>query len=231
MCGWPLRIPWNCPLPPWGRVYERRKSPRPIWWAPVVFSVGCEMDIAKRRGRWMSATLRQYHWRDEHISQHYPRGAFSTRINGRSGGNRTRTAPDAHQRLVAISKCMSGALRRRQLPGMADEGCAYAYPPQSKGIVRPKCNVRRYPRNRQRRGGNLKRRLEMGRDRCSIWRSQFQSVGSGVRPDCLPVASGMNYLAHGASLDASMLITCEGLPRSRRLNIHLYECGRNGDVV
>ena len=42
----------------------------------------------------------------------------------REGGKRAEPSAAAHRRLVDISTCKSGALRRRKLPGVNDEGWA-----------------------------------------------------------------------------------------------------------
>ena len=89
-----------------------------------MFSVGFEMDIIKRWGRWVSATFHQYLWRDEHILSNISRGIL--RDNPKNDGDSCLPPPrmeggkrpnnQDRRRLVLISKAMSGALRRRHLP-------------------------------------------------------------------------------------------------------------------
>ena len=43
-----------------------------------MFAVGFEMYIIKRRGRWVSATCRQYLWRDVHILPNISHGMIDS---------------------------------------------------------------------------------------------------------------------------------------------------------
>ena len=100
----------------------------------LMFAVCFEMEIVKRRGRRVSATFRQYLWRGEYILSNICRGMLRQNKNHgrpepcypppRDGGKRAKMSRSAHRRSVAISKCMSGALRHRKLPGVTDEGWA-----------------------------------------------------------------------------------------------------------
>ena len=79
-------------------------------------------------------------------------------------------------------------------------------------------------------GGNNKKRLELNDGRCMVRRAQGHSVGSGVRPDFLPVAEDLNYITHGTILEAEKIITQSGLSRCQLLHVHFYESDKKGDV-
>ena len=207
-----------------------------------MFAVGFEVDIIKRRGRWVSATSHQYLRRDEHILANISRGMMSRnqnhgRADRRAGGKRKKPSSDSQQRLVAISKCTSGALRHRQPPGLEAEGWASMRTALNlKGMVSLKATFGDVQEIVDGGCGSRRRRFEMGRDRRTIRCARFHSVGSGVRPGCLPSATDLNYMAHGAILEAGKQITREGLSRRRRMRIHFYDCGRKfgalgGNVV
>ena len=92
-----------------------------------MFEVGFELEIAKRRGRWMSATFRQYLRRGEGVMSGIGGGMSSVARNyGRAGGERARCGSVSgrvnYYRPVELSKRMSGAMRRSRLPGMARGG-------------------------------------------------------------------------------------------------------------
>ena len=57
------------------------------------------------------------------------------------------------------------------------------------------------------------------------------ATGSGVRPDCFPVDTNLNYSIHGESWEVAKVAIREGLSMFHRLHIHCYECGRAGDVL
>ena len=80
-------------------------------------------------------------------------------------------------------------------------------------------------------GDNKKFRFELSEDKCTVRCSQGHSVGSGVRPDCLPVEENLEYVSHGGSLEAAKQITQTGLSRCQRLRVHFYERGRKGDAI
>ena len=124
---------------------------------------------------------------------------------------------------------MSGALRHRKLPGMTDEGWARARVLRHlKGMVSLGATFGDIQEINDGGGGARKLRFEIGRDRSTIRFAKGHSVGSGVRPDCLPADLDLRYVAYGASLDAARQIAREGFPRCRRLQIHIYDCNRNG---
>ena len=119
----------------------------------LTFDMGFEPDVIKRWGRRIPTAFRNYLWRDEHILANIGRGltnrapvsGLDGRMSGnapqspqstdRAGGKMPRpTEHDSRQRLVAISKTMSGALRHRKLEGMDDEGRA---------PIRSACNIKR----------------------------------------------------------------------------------------
>ena len=185
----------------------------------------------------MSATFRQYLWRGGHILPNISRGALSKNINhysarGWAGGKRSRPTTDARWRTVSISKCMSGALRRHPLLGLTEEGLVSTRvlvdSPGMRKLHAAFGDIREIAN-----GGcdNRKFRLEIGREGRIIRCSQDRSVGSGVRPGCSPVATDLDYVAPGTSLEAAKTITSEGLHRRRLLHMHFYECERNGNVA
>lgn len=75
-------------------------------------------------------------------------------------------------------------------------------------------------------GAKSKIRFELSSGRSRIRCAQGRSVGSGVHPDCLPVATDAKYVARGTSLGAAHQIAQYGLSRRQRLHIHFYECAR-----
>ena len=80
-------------------------------------------------------------------------------------------------------------------------------------------------------GDNRTLRNELGLGHGRIRRPQGHTGGSGGRPDCLPSATNMNYLAHGASIEASKVTTREGLSKCQRVHIHFYECDRGDNLL
>ena len=97
-----------------------------------MFSVGFDVEIIKRWGRWISATSHQYLWRDEYIMSNISRGMLKPTSGimvdkppfygqGRAWGKRGKPVSGERDRLVAISKAMSKGLRRYCLDGMTDE--------------------------------------------------------------------------------------------------------------
>ena len=91
------------------------------------FPVCFDLEITKRWGRWIPTTFRNYLWRNEHILSNISRWTPNdARQVGRAGGTRSRHTAQAEgamrQRLVEISRTMSGALRHRRLVGMDKEG-------------------------------------------------------------------------------------------------------------
>ena len=97
--------------------------------ASLMFEVGCELEIANRRGRWISAPFRLYLRRGEGVVSGIGRGMSSLARNyGRAGWERGRygsvTGRATYYRLVELSKCMYGAMRRPRLPGMTRKGRA-----------------------------------------------------------------------------------------------------------
>ena len=80
-------------------------------------------------------------------------------------------------------------------------------------------------------GKNNKNRFEINRDISFIRCTQGHSVWSGVRPDCLPVVTNLEYVAHGESQEAVQSIARDGLSRCARLRVHFYECGRHGRLL
>ena len=80
-------------------------------------------------------------------------------------------------------------------------------------------------------GDSRNLRFEIGWGRIMIRCAQGHSGGRGVRPDCIPVASDVEYAIHGTSQEEEQLITQEGLSRRRRLHIHFCECDRHGNVM
>lgn len=77
-------------------------------------------------------------------------------------------------------------------------------------------------------GGNRERGFELCADGRCVRGNRCHSVGSGVRPDVLPVTTQMKYLIHGTSLRADQAIVSEGLSRCGRFRIHFYECDLRG---
>ena len=200
-----------------------------------MFSVGFDIEIIKRWGRWFPPNLHTYIWRDEHILSHIGRGMVkSNAFSGRVGGERgiSQTTPNEftrHQRLVEISKTMSGALRHRELPTMDKQGWA---------TLKVVCDL---PRLRELRatlgdvrliingeGGNRKRRFELSPDGRCIRCAQGHSAKSGGRPDALPETKKLKYLIHGTSIEAAKRIATDGLSKCSRLHIHFYECDQRG---
>ena len=150
----------------------------------------------------------------------------------RAGGRRDKHTSSVHRRLVAISKCMSGASRHRKLPGMTDEGWVPVKVLLSlRGMLGIGATFEGVHEIAAGGGDNNKFRFELSMDRSRIRCAQGHSVGSGVRPDCLPVATNVKYSAHGTRLEAAQLIAKEGSSRRQRLHIHLYEWGRCGNVL
>ena len=174
-----------------------------------MFAVGFEMQIIKRRGRWVSTAFHQYLWRGEQILSVIGRRMMPNSTNhGRAGGKRTRYNTDAernaHQRLVEISKCMSAALRHHNRPGITKEGLAPTRKVlRIKGLVDRNATFADILESVDGGCGNNKGRFEINSDRRCIRCTQGHSVGSGVRPDCLPVVANLDYLTHGASQSAA----------------------------
>ena len=80
-------------------------------------------------------------------------------------------------------------------------------------------------------GDNAKFRFGLSIDKCMVRCAQGHSAGSGVRPDCLPVAKDVQFLIHGTSLEAAKKKTQTGLSRRQRLRVHFYECDRAGNAM
>ena len=138
----------------------------------------------------------------------------------------------ANYRLASISKRMSGALRRRKLSGMTDEGRVHMQNVLSlRGMLALGASVHDVYDIVAGGGGNNKFRFELSSDRCQIRCAQCHSVGSGVHHDCLPIATDVKYLAHGASLESARQLTQNGLSRCQRMHIHFYECDQEGYVM
>ena len=207
--------------------------------ATLMFTAGFDIEIIKRWGRWLSPTFHTYIWRDEHILSHIGRGMLRNTpgLPGRAGGKRgiSQVSPNTHarhMRLVEISKTMSGALRHRELPTMTEEGWT---------TVKVVCNLPRLQELHTTmgdirlivngEGDNWKRRFELSPDGRCIRCAQGHSVGSGVRPDVLPIETKLKFLIHGTSLRAAKAIAKEGLSRCSRLHVHFYECDRRGIVL
>ena len=208
--------------------------------ASLMFSVCFEMETIKRRGRCASATFRQYIWRDEHILSNISRGMLSQAKNHgrgdkpfyaprRAGGQRPNAG--SYRRLVDISKTTSGALRQRKHPRMGKEGWAPMRNILSlRGMLPLGVSVHDVYDVVAGKGENAKLRFELSADKCMIRCAQGHSAGSGVRPECLPVAPNVQYVIHGASLEAAKQIAKEGLSRRDRLHIHFYECDKRGQI-
>ena len=167
--------------------------------AALMISACCNVEITKRRVRGLSPNSRTYIWRDDHILSNIGRGMLDTPAH-RPGGKRglSMTAIPAvrnrNQRSVEISKAMSCALRRHQLPGM-DEEC--------RDTINVICGMPKLKEMRSTMGDirsivngedeNRKRRLELSPDRRCIRCTQGHSVGRGVRPEILPVATKLKH--------------------------------------
>ena len=208
-----------------------------------MFSVGFEMEIIKRWGRWASATSHQYLWRGEYIMSNISRGMLNSTKDTmsnkppfysqcRAGGKRGKPASGERGRLVSISIAMSKGLRHYCLEGMNDEGWAPMKSVlQLYELLELSANVDDVFKIVSGGGGNNKKRFELSGDRRLIRCAQGHSVGSGVRPNCLPVTTSVEYLVHGTTFEAAAVIAESGLSRRNRLHIHFYECGRKGYIL
>ena len=115
--------------------------------------------------------------------------------HGRADGKRTTTLPNtdwnAHRRLVEISKCISGVLGRRDLPGATDEGrVAIRAILNLRWLIDMQATFDDIQEIANDGWGYRKLLFESSRGRCAIRRSQGHASGSGVRPECLPVVGG-----------------------------------------
>ena len=202
-----------------------------------MFAAGFEMEIIKRWGRWISTTFHQYLWREEHVLANIAKGMLYNKKHvtlpcwtGSAAGKRPFTPAVA--RLVGISKAMSRVLRHRQLPGMDSSGWVSIDTVLNQRALYD-LGAGRHDLEEIVRGGggNAKLRfdldLESGKVRCA----QGHSIGSGVRPDCLPIESSVQYLIHGTSLEAAEIITRTGLSRCQRNHVHFYECDGYGNLL
>ena len=80
-------------------------------------------------------------------------------------------------------------------------------------------------------GGNAKLCFELIQVERCVRCAQGHSPGSGVRPDVLPIARGMQYVVHGAILGGSHCIAKEGIRNGDRLRVHFCVCDSDGHVV
>ena len=127
---------------------------------------------------------------------------------------------------------MSAALRHRKLRGMTDERWTPMQNLLSRRALRDLgAHVHDIYDIVDGGGDNKKLRCELNDDKCMVRCAQGHSAGSGVRPDCLPVATDLSYIIHGASLESAEMITQTGLPRCQRLHVHFYECDKRGNVL
>ena len=81
-------------------------------------------------------------------------------------------------------------------------------------------------------GGNNKSRFELGSLSDGVTEdiraAQGRSLGIGVGPDVLPLASDVTYVVHGTSIAAAKSIAQHGLNRADRVHIHFSPCNRDG---
>ena len=152
--------------------------------------------------------------------------------HGRAGGKRGIPVSGERGRSTSISKVMSRFLRRYCLDGMDDEGWTPMKTILRLGeLIELSTTVDDIFRIVNGSGGNYKMRFELSVDRKFIRCAQGHSVGSGVRSNCLPVTTTLEYVVHGTTFEAAAQIVESGLSRQERLRIHFYECDRRGAIV
>ena len=91
--------------------------------ASAMFAAGYEVEVIKRRGRWLSSTFQQYLWRDQLIMSTIGRGMVPTtaarpvlsRNNGRAGGKVKHGEKRPPGRLSVISHELVKLLRHKHM--------------------------------------------------------------------------------------------------------------------